>query len=78
MGNPAGKTAADLLCDAIGEPWEALDLHWAGEVTLGEFLVAFGTLALAFFTWRLAVQTGHEVLKMAAVLGRASTRPAGS
>lgn len=36
-------------------------VHWDPELTAGEFLVALGTLALAWFTWRLARKTSAEV-----------------
>jgi hypothetical protein len=42
--------------------WTAvLHLSWNGEVGAGDGVVGLGTLALAFFTWRLARQTKADV-----------------
>jgi hypothetical protein len=38
-----------------------LDLSWHGEIAAGDALVGLGTLALAWFTWRLARQTKADV-----------------
>lgn len=38
-----------------------LDFSWNGEVGAGDALVGAGTLALAWFTWRLARQTKADV-----------------
>jgi hypothetical protein len=49
MGNAAGK--------AIG----LIDVHFVSDLTLGDALVAGGTLALAAVTFWLALQTRKEV-----------------
>jgi hypothetical protein len=50
-------------------------VHLSGEITLGELLVGFGTLALASFTWRLATAT-KRTAALAGAEVRAQWRPA--
>lgn len=42
-------------------PHVLLALTLSGNLTVGDLIVGAGTLLLAFFTWRLARQTGDEV-----------------
>ncbi len=40
-----------------------LGIVLSGELSIGELIVGLGTLALAFFTWQLALRTREEVTK---------------